>query len=96
MWPPESQLIVLTLRLRDKEGARRKAYALKDKLSQATPVGVVIYDPLSAHTARIKGKYVWEMLVRVDKRVPIKIRNRLLAYVPSVWEVDVDPISTIN
>ncbi len=95
-WPPASQLIMLTLRERDQKEAERKAHVLGKKLLKVVPKGMNVYDPLPAHTSKVKGRYVWEMLIRADKRVPITVRNTFLSYVPSTWEVDVDPIGTIN
>lgn len=95
-WPPAAQLVTLTIRTKGKRDAQEKAEILYNQLEKVRPQGVTVFDPLPAHTSRVRGRYVWEILLKIEPTLSLKERNEFLSYVPSKWEVVIDPISTLN
>lgn len=99
-YPPFSQLIKLTFKHKNLEITKKEAYVLKEKLekqlnnfltnnSQST---VRVLGPVPAFISKIKGRYRWNILIKI-KRPETRIQNKLLQVVPPEWEVDIDPIN---
>jgi len=134
-YPPFSQIVKLSLRLRDAKRAGQEAKILAAKLNNLllschpelvsgsinkrsrNEFGMTNNKPadniemssaLPAFLPRERGKYVWNIIIKfLSPTVPsfekgglgrifispefLQKRNSLLQYVPSNWEIDVDP-----
>lgn len=145
-YPPFSQIVKLTFRLRDPQKAGTEAKILAAKLrnviairqqakKQSPATGATrgiaassrqggtprnntpeISDALPAFISKEKGRYVWNIIIKfpllpgvilseaknLDKQKMKKMsseflrsRNSLLQYVPTNWEIDVDPVDLL-
>lgn len=99
-YPPFSQLVKLTLRHKNPQKSGQEAKILVAKLKLINKnTEIEISDALPAFIPKEKGNYVWNIIIKFKISQPeIKIsseflhrRNSLLQYVPSNWEIDVDP-----
>jgi len=94
-WPPASQLVKLTLWHKDRVRGAEEALIIYQKLGRARPDKITLYEPLESRIFKMRGKYSWNILLKIEPGIPIKDRNEFLSLVPSQWEIDVDPIETI-
>ena len=103
-YPPFSQLIKLTFRHHDPQKAGTEAKILAVKLKRAGKEKIAdISEALPAFIPKEKGKYVWNIIMKIPiskSRFQIsdeflQKRNSILKYVPSNWEIDVDPESLL-
>ena len=99
-YPPFSQLVKLTFRHRDGQKAGQEAKILAAKLQRANKNETIEISPaLPAFIPKERGKFVWNIVLKFKiKNLKLKIgkeflvaRNSLLRYVPTNWEIDVDP-----
>ena len=99
-YPPFSQLVKLTFRHKIAKRAGQEAQFLAAKLRNANKdADVQISDALPAFVPKEKGKFAWNIIIKfkiTDPKLQISNefllrRNSLLQYVPSNWEIDVDP-----
>ncbi len=116
-YPPFSQIVKLTFRHKNPQKAGQEAKILAAKLKLANKnKEVEISDALPAFVPKEKGRYVWNIIIKLTPRgvIPrneatrdpaenqkqyltfgssefLLRRNSLLQYVPSNWEIDVDP-----
>ena len=106
-YPPFSQIAKLTFRHRDPNKTGSEAKILAAKLKRATGLSLLlkdkgsiqISDALPAFIPKEKGKYIWNIIIKF--KIPdaetkmskefLRRRNSLLQYVPSNWEINVDP-----
>ncbi|MEK7160576.1 MAG: hypothetical protein AAB724_00965, partial [Patescibacteria group bacterium] len=99
-YPPFSQIIKLSFRLRDPQRAEREAKILAAKLQQANKDDTIsISSATPAWRPKEKGFFIWQIIIKqkiADNNSKISPaflarRNQLLQYVPSSWHVEVDP-----
>jgi len=99
-YPPFSQLVKLTFRHKIAKRAAQEAQFLAAKLRNANKdASVQISDALPAFIPKEKGKFAWNIIIKfkiINPKLQIsseflRSRNSLLQYVPSNWEIDVDP-----
>lgn len=99
-YPPFSQIVKLTFRHRDAKRAGLEAKILQTKLQRLNKnEKIEISAALPAFIPRERGKFVWNIILKFKiENLKLKIddnfiqkRNSLLQYVPSNWEIDVDP-----
>lgn len=99
-YPPFSQIVKLTIRHRDAKRAGQEAKILQTKLQRLNKnERIEISAALPAFVPREHGKFVWNIILKfilnkqqaiIDNEF-IQNRNLLLQYVPSNWEIDIDP-----
>lgn len=95
-YPPFKRLARLLYRHADEDRARAEAEAMAEQLTRALVArpeieGVDIIGPAPAFSARVRGLYGWQLLVRGDQ---------LVALLASIdihpgWAIDVDPVSLL-
>jgi len=99
-WPPYSHIVKLTYNHSNAKDAEEEAQKLKTKLElQIQHIGasnyVRILGPAPAFIPKVRGKYVWYMIIKweIEKDEPknLPLRNRLLEVVSRGWDIDVDP-----
>jgi primosomal protein N' (replication factor Y) len=94
LYPPFSQLIKLTFEHKDPNKAKKEAYTLKEKLVVSCKLPVVncqVLGPAPAFISKIKGKYRWNILIKI-KMQNAKCKMQLLSVVPPDWKIDINPI----
>jgi len=103
-YPPFSQIVKLTFRHRNPKKTGLEAKILAAKLKQINKkTDIEISDALPAFIVKEKGRYVWNIIIKFKAQSSkLKMsnefllgRNSLLQYVPSNWEIDVDPESLL-
>ena len=98
-YPPFSQIIKLSFSHRDAQRAKDEARILFTKLTQQIKnlryaIGnIQLLGPSPAFIPKQKGKYIWQILIK--SKLPLSERNQLLVFVPSNWQIEVDPESTL-
>lgn len=99
-YPPFSQIVKLTFRHRDPKHAGQEAKILTAKLQRINKNDrIEISDAQPAFLPRERGKYVWNIIIKFKiGNLKLEInnefllqRNPLLEYIPTNWEIDVDP-----
>jgi len=99
-YPPFSQIVKLTFRHKDPQKAGQETKILASKLKRANKnADFQISDALPAFVPKEKSRFIWNIVIKFKIIKPeIKVsseflqnRNSLLQYVPSNWEIDVDP-----
>lgn len=98
-FPPFSELVKLTFRHRDARAAHVEAAALAERLTAVIAKAkagerVSLLGPAPAFIVRERGQFVWNVVVQ-SRLTSLSARNRLLAFVPSDWAVDVHPESIL-
>ncbi|HOK35347.1 MAG TPA: primosomal protein N' [Candidatus Pacearchaeota archaeon] len=101
-YPPFAKLIKLTLEHKDQNKAKKEAYVLKEKLEKWITTYSLqqiaqILGPAPAFISKIKGKYRWNILIKLanfheSKHEFSRIKNQLLMLVSPNWKIDIDPI----
>jgi len=103
-YPPFSQIVKLTFRHKDPKKSGQEAKILAAKLKQANKnKEIEVSDALPAFISKEKGKYVWNIIIKFPitndqlktSSEFLRRRNSLLQYVPSNWNIDVDPESLL-
>ena len=103
-YPPFSQIVKLTFRHKDPKKSGQEAKILAAKLKQANKnKEIEVSDALPAFISREKGKYVWNIIIKFPitndqlktSSEFLRRRNSLLQYVPSNWNIDVDPVDLL-
>lgn len=104
-YPPFSQIIKLRFTHRDAKKAEQEARILAAKLTRQIknlPVraggrlaisDMQLLGPSPAFIPKLKDKYIWQILLK--NKLSLLKRNKLLAVVPSNWQIDVDPETTL-
>ena len=99
-YPPFSQIAKLTFRHKNPQKAGQEAKILQAKLSGINKNPDIEINPaLPAFISKERGKYAWNIIIKFKFKNPqflppidlIKSRNLLLQFVPSDWEIDIDP-----
>ena len=99
-WPPYSHIVKLAYNHSSAKSAEEEAQKLKTKLDlQIQHIGasnyVRILGPAPAFIPKVRGKYVWYMIIKwkIEGGEPknLPLRNRLLEVVSRGWDIDVDP-----
>jgi len=103
-YPPFSQLAKISFRHKDPLKAGQETKSLKLKLARAKKdPGVEISEALPAFISKEKGKYIWNIIIKfkiADKNLKIDrefliARNYLLKFIPSNFEIDIDPVDLL-
>jgi primosomal protein N' (replication factor Y) len=93
-YPPFSSLIKLSLSHKNQKIATKEAYDLKKKLDEQIVKYNIknseIIGPSPAFIEKVKEKYTWKILIKLETKNK-KIKAALLGRVPPSWRVDVDP-----
>jgi len=100
-YPPFSKLIKLTFSHKDQEKAENEARLLKEKLLLSKSQGfmaqpkVSLLGPAPGFVPKFKGKYVWNILIKLPVDNYRSLIRVLLTEVPPNWKVDIDPVSIL-
>jgi len=100
-YPPFSQLVKITFRHPNPQKAGQEAKILKIKIDRTNKnKDIEISEALPAFIPKEKGKYVWNIVIKFKIADPcpqnfnsefLAARNSLLKFIPSNFEIDVDP-----
>lgn len=99
-YPPFSQIVKLSFGHRDPKKAGQEAKILVAKLERTNKNTDISISPASpAFIPKQKGKFIWNIILKFKtKSSEFKIsneflskRNSLLKYIPSYWDIEVDP-----
>lgn len=97
-YPPFSSIIKLTCLNRYEHKAQAEAQVIAQTIRQAArsldAANVVLLGPAPAFLPRLKGRYRYNMLIKVINN-PAQVKQSLLRVIPSSWEIDVDPIDSL-
>ncbi len=98
-FPPFSEFIKLTFRHRDESKAQSESAALARQLAAIIGKAKVedrvrLLGPAPAFLVRERGRFIWNLVIQ-SRLTSLRARNQLLAFVPSVWSVDVHPESIL-
>ncbi len=94
-YPPFCQIIRLVYTNSNESKVQKEAEVLCSKL-KAQGSRVIILGPAPCFLAKIRGKYRWQILIKLPKNQRTeKQKNSLLNLVPKGWSIDVDPISML-
>ena len=95
-WPPFVHLAKITMRLKSAHDAEEQARIVFDRLTRVPQKYIKLYEPLPSYVRKTKGFYSWSILIKFDPRLSLKRRDEFLSYVPSKWEIEIDPLDTLN
>jgi len=95
-WPPFSRIIKISWHDKDKERGKKEAAFLYDKLKKVEEKQIFLYEPYESRTYETGGKYSFNIILKVNPKIPLSRRNKFLSYIPSRWEIDVDTINTLS
>ncbi|MDD2730524.1 MAG: primosomal protein N' [Candidatus Portnoybacteria bacterium] len=98
-FPPFAQIAKLVFRHRQAKIAAQEAKFLAAKLHQANRgQKAEISEALPAFVPKEKGKFIWQIIIKFSLKHQLKTksdflteRNSLFQYVPTNWEIDIDP-----
>lgn len=101
-YPPFSELVKLELRSAAEKAGKEEAMQLKKQLENCLPSGFQgdktdIIGPKQAYVNKIKGEFVWQLILKIKKDRPfladneIEERYKWLALIPGKWSVDIEP-----
>lgn len=95
-YPPFARLVRFIYSSEDPEDCRHAAEYLQTVLHAAIENGELppldVIGPAPSFTARAKGRYFWQAIVRADEG---HSWGRLFDYVPTGWAIDVDPVDLL-
>jgi primosomal protein N' (replication factor Y) len=98
-YPPFARLIRFVYASESESACRRSAANLHAILERAIASeslsGAELIGPAPCFVARIKGRYFWQFIARVEVRRGSRGLHPLLDYVPPGWAVDVDPVDLL-
>ncbi|MBI3335546.1 MAG: primosomal protein N' [Candidatus Portnoybacteria bacterium] len=100
-YPPFSSIIKLTFTHRNESRAREESEVLYKKLQrqavncQLSIVNCQFLGPAPAFLAKLKGKYRYNILLKLKANEDRKLKANLLLTVPPSWDVDIDPIDSL-
>jgi primosomal protein N' (replication factor Y) len=76
--------------------AHRLGITLRDTLESQGLSEVEVVGPAPAFPARVRGRYRWQLLLRVTPSPAVEIPALLASLaVPPTWAVDVDPVTLV-
>ena len=108
-YPPFSKLIKLTFSHKDAKKAKSEAYNLKRRIEKQIEIYNLsafakasagrqpmaqMLGPTLSFIPKIRGKYRWNILIKL-KTQEIKGIRKILTIIPPQWKIDVDPLSIL-
>lgn len=103
-YPPFSHIIKLTYKNKKKEAAEQRAEVLLKKLERQLLLlctheltegwnerDALLLGPSPSFLSKVNGMFSYQIIIKT-KEMPLAKRNKLLAVVPSDWEVEVDGV----
>ena len=93
-YPPFSRLIKLTFRHATAETARERAAAAVQEFLKKKVDGVEIFGPVPAFISRLRGKYQFQVILKLDSSSPVDLYN-YLQDISGDADIDVDPESLL-
>jgi primosomal protein N' (replication factor Y) len=98
-YPPFARLIRFVYAAENESSCRRSAANLCAILERAIVsedlAGAELIGPAPCFAARVKGRYFWQLIARLEVRRGARGLHPLLDYVPPGWTVDVDPVDLL-
>lgn len=91
-YPPFKKLIKITKEAKENNLLQKEIKAIADKLKKWNPVAY------PAFIKKIKGVYVWHILIKIDNNQWLEQKNELNAVLQSLpisWKINVDPESLL-
>ena len=95
-WPPFVKIAKITFYDKDKNRGKEQAHFAWDKLSRVCPEGITIFEPIESLSASLGGRYSWSIIAKIENDTSLEKRNEFFSYIPSKWEIDIEPIRTLS
>lgn len=98
-YPPFARLTRVVYAAEEVDACRQSAHALHDDLRRAIESEnlstVDIIGPAPCYVAKIKNRYLWQIILRCSGSDAARTLHGLLDYVPAGWTIDVDPVDLL-
>jgi len=92
-YPPFKKLVKISFAHQKNDSAQKNAEDLAEKLQSIS--GIKILGPVPAFIPKVRGKYIWHILLKFSDANAAKTKQGLLDIIPSTWNIDVDPESIL-
>lgn len=90
-YPPFGTIIKIFFDHHDRRVGQRESELLysqlKDKLN--------ISEPYLYYRSKVRSRYRYQMMIKLDKSISLKEENKLLALIPEFWTIDKNPVNLL-
>ncbi len=97
-YPPFSKLIKIIFKNKDFNKTKIKAesiFKIIRKYIQDNKLNITILGPSTAFIPKKRGEFIWQIILKLNDKISLDKRNKLLNILPSDCNVDIDPESLL-